>query len=104
MVGPRLTGGPADPAGTGDGVSGFAVRSPAHYPARSESRGMSNGVHVAPLVSRAVQAARGSASLRVTIPQVVASTLGLRAGDELLWFLDPHSGAVRVEGPPKREE
>lgn len=49
------------------------------------------------LASRAVLAARGSSSLRVTVPQVIASTLGLQAGDELLWFLDPHSGVVRVE-------
>jgi hypothetical protein len=65
---------------------------------------MTNGVRVAPLVSHTVQAARGSASLRVTIPQVVATTLGLRAGDELLWFLDPHTGSVHVEGPPKRPD
>ncbi|MCI4336242.1 MAG: AbrB/MazE/SpoVT family DNA-binding domain-containing protein [Thermoplasmata archaeon] len=58
---------------------------------------MSAGAHGPHLVTRAVQAARGSASLRVTIPQVVATTMGLRAGDELLWVPDPQSGVVRVE-------
>ena len=46
--------------------------------------------------SRVVLAAKGTNSLRVTIPQVVASTLGLRPGDELLWVIDPSSGMVRV--------
>ena len=50
-----------------------------------------------PFVSRAVQATKESSSLRVTIPQVVATTLGLHPGDELLWFVDPTSGVVRVE-------
>jgi hypothetical protein len=50
-----------------------------------------------PFVSRAVRATRESASLRVTIPQVVAATLGLRAGDDLVWILDPISDQVRVE-------
>lgn len=50
-----------------------------------------------PFVSRAVQATRSSGSIRVTVPQVVATTLGLRAGDELAWFVDPSSGIVRVE-------
>lgn len=50
-----------------------------------------------PFVTRAVRATKGSASLRVTIPQVVASTLGLRPGDELFWILDPNSGTVRVQ-------
>ena len=54
-----------------------------------------------PFSSRAVHAARGSASLRVTIPQVVAATLGVHAGDELLWFVDPSSGQVVVEARPK---
>jgi len=52
---------------------------------------------IAPFASRAVRATKGSTSLRVTIPQVVASTLGLRPGDTLLWVVDPHSGQVRVE-------
>ncbi|MCI4328020.1 MAG: AbrB/MazE/SpoVT family DNA-binding domain-containing protein [Thermoplasmata archaeon] len=65
---------------------------------------MANGTGPAPFVSRAVKAARGSASLRVTIPQVVASTLGLQPGDELRWYLDPHSGSVRVESGSRRSE
>lgn len=52
---------------------------------------------VAPFVSRAVRATRGSASLRVTIPQVVASTLGLRPGDDVNWIVDPRTGAIRIE-------
>lgn len=55
-----------------------------------------------PFASRAVQAAQGSSSLRVTIPQVIAATLGLRAGDQLLWHLDVGSGEVRVEAQPAR--
>ena len=50
-----------------------------------------------PFVSRAVQATRGSGSLRVTVPQVVASTLGLLPGGELEWIIDPATGVVRVE-------
>jgi hypothetical protein len=65
-----------------------------------------------PFASRAVRATRGSNSLRVTIPQVVAATLGLRAGDELLWHIDRGSGDVHVEversqpaaGPPGGRE
>jgi|GEM_PF-3109937 len=49
-------------------------------------------------VTRAVRAARGSASLRVTVPQVIAELLGLGPGDEVRWVVDPRSGAVRVEG------
>jgi antitoxin component of MazEF toxin-antitoxin module len=49
-----------------------------------------------PFVSRAVRATRGSSSLRVTIPQVVASTLGLQPGDAVEWTLDPLTGQVRV--------
>ncbi|HEV2317026.1 MAG TPA: AbrB/MazE/SpoVT family DNA-binding domain-containing protein [Thermoplasmata archaeon] len=44
-----------------------------------------------------VKATRGSASLRVTIPQVVAWTLGLKPGDELSWVVDTATGSVRVE-------
>ncbi|MCI4330373.1 MAG: AbrB/MazE/SpoVT family DNA-binding domain-containing protein [Thermoplasmata archaeon] len=55
-----------------------------------------------PFVSRAVRASRGSDSLRVTIPQVIAASLGLCAGDEVRWYLDPHSGAIRVDARPKR--
>jgi len=54
-----------------------------------------------PFVSRAVQATKGSASIRVTVPQVVASTLGLHPGDEVVWIVDPQTGAVRVEGPKR---
>ena len=46
--------------------------------------------------SRAVRATKDSASLRVTIPQVIATTLGLRPGDDVLWIVDPVDGAVRV--------
>jgi hypothetical protein len=63
---------------------------------------MSTTAPETPFVTRAVQAARGSASLRVTIPQVIASTLGLRAGDEIRWYLDPHSGSIRVDAPGRR--
>jgi bifunctional DNA-binding transcriptional regulator/antitoxin component of YhaV-PrlF toxin-antitoxin module len=49
-----------------------------------------------PFVSRAVLATKDSSSLRVTIPQVVATVLGLRAGDELVWTVDPDDGPVRV--------
>lgn len=58
---------------------------------------MSEAGRGTPFVSRAVQATKESSSLRVTIPQVVATTLGLHPGDELLWFVDPVSGVVRVE-------
>jgi antitoxin component of MazEF toxin-antitoxin module len=50
-----------------------------------------------PFVSRAVRATRESTSLRVTIPQVVAATLGLRPGDDVVWIVDPISDQVRVE-------
>jgi Antidote-toxin recognition MazE, bacterial antitoxin len=50
-----------------------------------------------PFVSRAIRATRESSSLRVTIPQVVAATLGLRAGDDLIWVVDPLSDRVHVE-------
>ncbi|MCI4360328.1 MAG: AbrB/MazE/SpoVT family DNA-binding domain-containing protein [Thermoplasmata archaeon] len=36
-------------------------------------------------------------AIRVTIPQVIATTLGLRPGDDLLWIVDPRSGVVRIE-------
>jgi hypothetical protein len=49
-----------------------------------------------PLASRAVRAAKRSGSLRVTVPQVVATTLGLTAGDDLLWVVEPSTGVVRV--------
>jgi Antidote-toxin recognition MazE, bacterial antitoxin len=49
-------------------------------------------------VTRAVRAARGSASLRVTVPQVIAELLDLGPGDEVRWVVDPRSGAVRIEG------
>jgi hypothetical protein len=49
-----------------------------------------------PFVSRAVQVTRGSASLRVTIPQVVAEILALRPGDELVWVVDPELPSVQV--------
>jgi antitoxin component of MazEF toxin-antitoxin module len=49
-----------------------------------------------PFVSRAVLATRGSTSLRVTIPQVVADILGLRAGDEVEWVVEPDHPVVRV--------
>ncbi|MCI4321416.1 MAG: AbrB/MazE/SpoVT family DNA-binding domain-containing protein [Thermoplasmata archaeon] len=65
---------------------------------------MTNGGRPAPFVSHAVKAARRSESLRVTIPQVVATTLGLHAGDELRWFLEPQSGSVRVEARARRTE
>jgi antidote-toxin recognition MazE-like antitoxin len=51
-----------------------------------------------PFASRAVRATKGSASLRVTVPQVVATLLGLQAGDDVVWTVDPASGVVRVEG------
>jgi hypothetical protein len=62
-----------------------------------------------PFVSRAVRATRESASLRVTIPQVVASTLGLRPGDDLVWIVDPlndqvHVAALRREAPASEAE
>jgi antitoxin component of MazEF toxin-antitoxin module len=55
-----------------------------------------------PFVTRAVRATKGSASLRVTIPQVVASTLGLQPGDDLFWIVDPQSGIVRVQAATRR--
>jgi antidote-toxin recognition MazE-like antitoxin len=85
-------------------VRGFSVRPVllrAVIPRGCGSPAMTTPVRGRPFVSRAVRAARRSASLRVTIPQVVASTLGLRAGDELEWFIDPHSGEVRVHGRPQ---
>jgi hypothetical protein len=51
----------------------------------------------APFVSRAVRATRGSASLRVTIPQVVASTLGLHPGDDVNWIVEARTGVIRIE-------
>jgi len=65
---------------------------------------MTNGSGPAPFVSRAVRAGRSSEAVRVTIPQVVASTLGLHPGDEVRWYVDPLSGSVRVEGRSKRSE
>jgi bifunctional DNA-binding transcriptional regulator/antitoxin component of YhaV-PrlF toxin-antitoxin module len=56
-----------------------------------------------PFVSRAVRATKDSVSIRVTIPQVVATTLGLRAGDDLLWIVDPLSGVIRVEASKRTE-
>ncbi|MCI4345302.1 MAG: hypothetical protein L3K07_00885 [Thermoplasmata archaeon] len=50
-----------------------------------------------PFATRVVRATKGSGSLRATIPQVVAATLGLRPGDWLSWIPDPVSGEVRVE-------
>jgi hypothetical protein len=55
-----------------------------------------------PFVSRVVKATKGSTSLRVTVPQVVAATLGLHAGDELRWVVDAVSGAIRVEKKVER--
>ena len=49
-----------------------------------------------PFASRAVRATKDSSSLRVTVPQVIASTLGLRAGDDLIWIVEPVSGDVHV--------
>ena len=54
----------------------------------------------APFVSRTVQAARGSGSLRVTIPQVIAATLELKPGDELEWRLEPDRPVVHVAKRP----
>ncbi|HKV90519.1 MAG TPA: AbrB/MazE/SpoVT family DNA-binding domain-containing protein [Thermoplasmata archaeon] len=56
-----------------------------------------------PFVSRAVQTTKDSGSLRVTVPQVVAETLGLRPGDELAWIVDPNSGVVRVQARRARD-
>ena len=49
-----------------------------------------------PFVTRVVRVTRGSDSLRVTIPQVVASTMGLHPGDQVAWSLEPSSPVVRV--------
>jgi hypothetical protein len=51
--------------------------------------------------SRAVRASRHSASLRTTIPQVIAELLSLRSGDSLLWSIDPVDGQARVTRVPK---
>ncbi|MCI4318008.1 MAG: AbrB/MazE/SpoVT family DNA-binding domain-containing protein [Thermoplasmata archaeon] len=48
-------------------------------------------------VTRAVRATRRSTSLRVTIPQVIASTLHLKPGDPVSWVLDSGDGSVRIE-------
>lgn len=53
-----------------------------------------------PFVSRVVRVTRGSESLRVTIPQVVASTMGLRPGDQVAWSLESSSPVVRVRRLP----
>ena len=45
-------------------------------------------VNSSSFVSRVSRATKQSDSLRVTIPQVVASMLHLRPGDELLWELE----------------
>jgi hypothetical protein len=50
-----------------------------------------------PFISRAVRATRESTSLRVTIPQVVAATLGIRPGDDLVWVVHPFTDQVTVE-------
>ena len=50
-----------------------------------------------PFASRAVRATKDSSSLRVTIPQVIATTLGIRPGDDVVWIVDPNDGRVRVE-------
>lgn len=55
-----------------------------------------------PFTTRAVRATRDSTSLRVTVPQVVASTLGLRPGDDIVWIVDPATGAVRIEASHRR--
>jgi len=77
-----------------------------HRGAYREREGIATGwmaSHGTPFVSRAVRATKGSSSLRVTVPQVVASTLGLGPGDELLWLVDPSSSSVRVEGRPRKK-
>jgi bifunctional DNA-binding transcriptional regulator/antitoxin component of YhaV-PrlF toxin-antitoxin module len=49
-----------------------------------------------PFATRAVRATKDSSSLRVTIPQVIAATLGIRPGDDVVWIVDPDDGRVRV--------
>jgi hypothetical protein len=38
--------------------------------------------------SRLIRATRNSASLRTTVPQVVAELLELRSGDSIIWSID----------------
>ena len=52
-------------------------------------------------VTHVVRATRRSTSLRVTIPQVVASTLELQPGDPVRWILDPHDHTARLARAPR---
>lgn len=58
------------------------------------------GASSLPFVTRVVLSGKSSESLRVTVPQVVAATLGLHAGDGLSWVVDDATGSVRVERVP----
>jgi hypothetical protein len=46
--------------------------------------------------STAFKATKGSASLKTTIPQVVAAVLGLDEGAKIAWELDPTTRSARV--------
>jgi len=51
--------------------------------------------------SRLVRATRGSDSLRTTVPQVIAVVLELRAGDALVWSIDPGGTYARIARAPR---
>jgi hypothetical protein len=57
---------------------------------------------VGTFLSRLVRATRYSASLRTTVPQVVAELLELGPGDSLVWSVDPGGTQVRVVRGPRR--
>ena len=52
-------------------------------------------------VTHVVRATRRSTSLRVTIPQVIASTLELQPGDPVRWILDPQDHTARIVRVPR---
>lgn len=52
--------------------------------------------------SATVRAAKNSSSLRVTIPQVIVTMLGLRPGDSISWEIDPLTQRISVAKTPGR--
>jgi bifunctional DNA-binding transcriptional regulator/antitoxin component of YhaV-PrlF toxin-antitoxin module len=54
--------------------------------------------------TRAFRAVAGSESLKTTVPQPVATVLGLAPGDELVWKVSVRSASVIVRrGPSGRQ-